>query len=137
MGEGKCRAPLIRGPDQAGTRVCSAPLTRWRARDTKLTAHPPPIHVQRLPGDEGGIVAGQERHRADQVLRHLDPLDRLGLGDAANSSSIDLKAGRGARASVPGERVRPGAMALTVMPSAARSVASARVKPTTPPLLAT
>ena len=56
---------------------------------------------------------------------------------AAYSSSMVLKPGRGARTSVPGERVRPGAMALTVMPSAARSLASARVKPTMPPLLAT
>ena len=55
----------------------------------------------------------------------------------SNSSSMLLRPARGARASVPGERVSPGAIALTVMPCGARSVASARVKPTMPPLLAT
>jgi len=56
---------------------------------------------------------------------------------AANSSSMLAKPGRGLRTIVPGERVSPGAMAFTVMPSAARSPASPRVKPMTPPLLAT
>ena len=42
---------------------------------------------------------------------------------------------RGLRASVPGVRVRPGAIALTVMPCGPSSLASARVKPTMPALL--
>src|SRR5262249_54964801 len=45
---------------------------------------------------------------------------------ASNSSSMVLKPGRGARTKVPGERVSPGAIAFTVIPSEARSVASAR-----------
>ena len=52
---------------------------------------------------------------------------------AVNSSSMVAKPGRGLRTSVPGERVSPGAMALTVMPSAATSPARPRVKPMMPP----
>jgi hypothetical protein len=43
---------------------------------------------------------------------------------------------RGTRASVPGERVRPGEIALTVIPKGASSLANARVMPTMPALLA-
>src|SRR5262249_47302849 len=55
----------------------------------------------------------------------------------AYSSSMLARPARGLRTSVPGVRVRPGAMALTVTPCGPSSEASARVKPTTPPLLAT
>ena len=36
-----------------------------------LAAHASAVDVQRLPGDEGGVVAGQERDRADQIVRHF------------------------------------------------------------------
>src|SRR5665811_2251215 len=48
---------------------------------SRLRPHPSAVHVQRLPGDKGGVVAGEERHRADQVFRQLGALDRLHLGD--------------------------------------------------------
>ena len=47
-----------------------------------LAAHASAVDIQRLSGDEGGIVAGQERHRADQIVRHFHALDRLHLRDA-------------------------------------------------------
>src|SRR4051794_5173763 len=53
----------------------------------------------------------------------------------ANSASIFANPGRGLRASVPGDRVSPGEIALTVTPWGPSSVASARVKPTIPALL--
>src|SRR5438477_2183845 len=51
-------------------------------------------------------------------------------------NSMLAKPARGARAMVPGDRVRPGEIAFTVMPSSPSSVARARVNPTIPPLLA-
>src|ERR1700735_801387 len=46
-----------------------------------LRPYPSAVDVQRLPGHEGGVVAGEERQRADQILRYLDALDRLQAGD--------------------------------------------------------
>src|SRR5258705_5923193 len=55
---------------------------------------------------------------------------------AANDFSISVSPGRGPRAIAPGVRVSAGAMAFTVMPCGPSSVASARVNPIMPPLLA-
>lgn len=32
---------------------------------------PAPVHIQRLAGHEGGVVAGEKRQCADQIVRHL------------------------------------------------------------------
>ena len=44
---------------------------------SELSAQQPAIHVQRLAGDEGRVVAGEERDGADQIGRHLHARDRL------------------------------------------------------------
>src|SRR5688572_20091632 len=62
----------------------------WRMR---LPPHPSTIDGERLPGDERGVVAGQERHRADQILWHLHPLDGLHLGHALELLVHALEAG--------------------------------------------
>jgi hypothetical protein len=41
----------------------------------------PAIHIERLPGHESRVVAGEKRQRADQIVGHLDPPDRLQAGD--------------------------------------------------------
>src|SRR5579863_7716406 len=47
--------------------------TLRRARETA-------VDVKRLSSDEGGIVAGQKRHRADQVGNLFAAFDRLHIG---------------------------------------------------------
>jgi hypothetical protein len=49
----------------------------------RLGPHSPAIHIQRLAGHEGGVVAGQKRQGADQIVRKFDTLDRLQAGDGA------------------------------------------------------
>jgi hypothetical protein len=60
----------------------SAPL--WQADSegvrallTALATDPTAVHVDRLPGDEGGVIACQERHSAHEVGRYFRPLDCL------------------------------------------------------------
>src|ERR1043165_4964425 len=43
-------------------------------------AHQPAIHIERLPGHEGRVVAGEKRDRARKVCRHLTARDRLARG---------------------------------------------------------
>ena len=95
------------------------------------------IDIKSLSGHEGRIVAGKKGDCANQIARHFGRLIACIVAANAKSSSMLAKPGRGLRARVPGDRVRPGEIALTVMPSSPSSVARARVNPTTPPLLAT
>ena len=64
----------------------------------------------------------------------MSPGSTLRLTACASRTSV--KCSSGLPSSAPGLLVRPGAMAFTVMPLAPSSTASARVKPTTAPLLA-
>jgi hypothetical protein len=72
----------------------------------RLRPHPPAVHIQRLPGHEGGVVAGEKRQGADQIVRHLDALDRLQAGDGAEF----LVRGGEARA-----RLSPSARGMTIV----------------------
>jgi hypothetical protein len=83
----------------------------------------PPVDAEGMAGDHGGAVRGQEGDRAGHVARLDAPLDRLcqpDLGEVLLGVAF-----LGARA--PGQAGEP------LAPS---STASARVKPTTAPLLA-
>ena len=79
----------------------------------------------------------QERHGADDIVGHLRARDRLRVRDRPEFRLHVASPGRGRRAMVPGVRVSAGAIALTVMPCGPSSVASTRVSPMMPPLLAT
>ncbi len=93
-----------------------------------LETNPPPIHHDRLPGDERGIVRGEEGDGADEILRCPHPLDRLLRGGGIEHGAVLVLA-------VVAVRVSPGAMAFTVTPASPTSVARARVKPIRPALL--
>src|SRR5580704_877718 len=59
-------------------------IVRWPSvRLFLLRPYPPAVHIQRLAGHERRVVAGEKRQCADQILRHLDALDRLQAGDGA------------------------------------------------------
>ena len=93
--------------------------------------HPPAVDLNELAGDKRRPVAGQERHQMANVLRGSPSLDALG-GEDLPIVVLEVRMNLlGIGREGPGERV------LTVMPSGPTSRASARVKPTIPPLEAT
>src|SRR5262245_55554324 len=60
--------------------VGEALSTQWSG--SAVSAPPPSaVDVDGLAGDEGGVIAGEERDGADEILRHLAALDRLHGGD--------------------------------------------------------
>ena len=72
-------------PESAARRIMldSPPLGRLsqqRRCETSRRARQPAVDVKRLPGDEGGVLAGEKRHRADQIGDLLAALDRLHVG---------------------------------------------------------
>src|SRR5262249_46060473 len=74
----------------------------------ELRPHPSAVDVERLSGHERRVVAGKERHHADQILRHLGAADRLeGRGDLgellvhAGEAGARLARHRAGRASEP------------------------------------
>ena len=97
----------------------------------------PPFTCRVWPVDEGRVVAGAETRRC----RPDRPAPGRAESPAARrprqmTSPCRSRPGRGPRAMAPGVRVSAGAIALTVTPWGPSSVASARVSPIMPPLLA-
>ena len=79
------------------------------------------VDAQRLAGDRLGTIGAEERDRAGDVFGLSGRGERLSADDGSNST-------RGRRRAA-GVRVRPGATALTVIPSrpsARRAYASGR-----------
>ncbi len=72
------------------------------------------IHVQGLPGDVGGLVAGQIDHRGRHVAGGAQPAGRDGAQEPLPSAAAFS-------ASVIGVAMKPGATQLTVMPREATS----------------
>lgn len=54
----------------------------------RLRAHQPAVHIQRLPGHEGRVVAGEIRQRTDEIGRRLHVRDRLPRGSAREPRSL-------------------------------------------------
>ena len=87
------------------------------------------VHGQNLAGDVGGSVGHQEDDGRGHVLGAC-PRGRAGsLAKTASRAFSDI-------ASVMSVSMKPGAIALTVMPREASSRATDFVKPITPALLA-
>jgi hypothetical protein len=62
--------------------VCN-PACRFAHAGYLLRPHPPPIHIERLAGHGGSVVAGEKRQGARPDRPDLDALDRLQAGDGA------------------------------------------------------
>ena len=99
-----------------------------RVRVARLGRERPAADVQRLAGDVARAGAGEEAHRVRDLLRGAAAAERALAARRAPARPL---------ASPRTVSIRPGTTQLTVTPSAARSCASARVRPTSPAFAAT
>src|ERR1017187_10335303 len=78
----RCSAPSAITSQTISRRKCrTATLTACGAgTDDLCRAGEATVDVERLPGDEPGIVAGEKRYRSDQIGNLLVAFDRLHIG---------------------------------------------------------